>query len=437
MATDLETDTVNGVRLERFSSSDPNQHFSLPPSDEGRAWAILFGNFCIDAIVWGLPFTFGVFQEHYASLEEFAGDAGQISTIGTVATGVLYMICPVSTLLLRQFPRHLGLTMFIGLAVVCSSLVLASFSTKVWQLIITQGMFYAIGASMLSYPGLILVDQWFVRRKATAYGISWASIGAAGLILPFLFSWSLATFGFRTTLRWWAVLNLLLVGPMIFLFKPRIPPSTSTRFVWPDLRYVVRHPFAGLQLGILLQSLGYFLPTIYLPSYARSLGMNQIVAVMTVILLNVGTILGCPTFGFLLDRWSTSAAVLVAATGAALSVLIFWGLSGAAAMLCIFAFVYGLCTGASTATWAGIVRDTIQQHPSVESGFAYSLLVSARGIGNLVSGPLSAALLHATPVAGGMSYGYGSRYGALITFTGVTAFLGSIGFFTKLYVRLR
>lgn len=73
----------------------------------------------------------------------------------------------------------------------------------------------------------------------------------------------------------------------------------------------------------------------------------------------------------------------------------------------------------------------------MESGLAYSLLVSARGIGNLVSGPLSAALLQLAPMARDISYGYGSRYAALITFTGISALLGSTGFFTKLYTQLR
>jgi hypothetical protein len=56
------------------------------------------------------------------------------------------------------------------------------------------------------------------------------------------------------------------------------------------------------------------------------------------------------------------------------------------------------------------------------------LLSAGRGIGAVVSGPLSEALLTLKPWQGDVGLGYGTGYGGLIVFTGITAALGGASF---------
>lgn len=65
-----------------------------------------------------------------------------------------------------------------GLIVVVSALIASSFSTHLWHLILTQGVLYAIGGSLLYSPAAIYLDQWFVKRKGLAFGVMWAGVGA-------------------------------------------------------------------------------------------------------------------------------------------------------------------------------------------------------------------------------------------------------------------
>ena len=66
---------------------NPNQEFSLPRADGGRqAWLFLAGCFAIEALVWGFPFSFGVFQVYYSSHEIFSRDTSRVAVIGTSAT---------------------------------------------------------------------------------------------------------------------------------------------------------------------------------------------------------------------------------------------------------------------------------------------------------------------------------------------------------------
>ena len=69
------------------------QEFSLSPVDRGKdAYLFLTAAFTLEALVWGFPFTFGVFQEYYTKHEPFAGSSS-IAVIGTCAMVCDYLIC--------------------------------------------------------------------------------------------------------------------------------------------------------------------------------------------------------------------------------------------------------------------------------------------------------------------------------------------------------
>ena len=71
--------------------------FSLPPVDSGRpAWSFLAGAFFIEALVWGFPFSFGVFQDYYSRTPPFDSphQKSRIAIIGTTALGIMYLGAP-------------------------------------------------------------------------------------------------------------------------------------------------------------------------------------------------------------------------------------------------------------------------------------------------------------------------------------------------------
>jgi hypothetical protein len=66
--------------------------------------------------------------------------------------------------------------------------------------------------------------------------------------------------------------------------------------------------------------------------------------------------------------------------------------------------------------------------PSLDTGLVFGLLAGGRGIGNVISGPLSTVLLQSGSLgdSSGLSgnTGYETQYGTLILFTGITALFG-------------
>lgn len=73
----------------------------------------------------------------------------------------------------KHYPHLASTTKWAGIPLMAISLIGASFASSVKTLIVTQGVLYAVGGSMVYYPTLIFLDEWFVRRKGMAYGVMW------------------------------------------------------------------------------------------------------------------------------------------------------------------------------------------------------------------------------------------------------------------------
>jgi len=345
----------------------------------------------------------------------------------------MYLSGPLVLGLQRLYPRPARWSPLAGLFVMCLALALSSFSTTVTQLVATQGVLYAIGGSVAYMPCILYLDEWFVHRKGLAYGIMWSGTGLAGFVLPLLLEHLLGRYGYQTALRAWAAALFLLTAPLVYFIRPRLPAPATAHLRPFDLSFVRTRRFALHQAANVIEALGFFLPGVYLPSYARAaLGAAPPAAALTVLLVNVASVAGCVAMGSLVDRLPVAACLLLSAAGAGAGALLLWGLAPNLAVLYLFCVVYGLFAGSYTSAWPGIMRQvTAAAHDAgaraVDPTMVFAWLAAGRGVGNVASGPLSEALLRGGPWTGKAALGYGSGYGALIVFTGVTAAVSGMG----------
>lgn len=66
----------------------------------------------------------------------------------------------------------------------CLSLALSSLTTDVIHLIVSQSMFYVLGGSFAYSPCILLMADWFDRRKGLVFGVMSACTGLGGVVLP-------------------------------------------------------------------------------------------------------------------------------------------------------------------------------------------------------------------------------------------------------------
>ncbi|KAH6850033.1 major facilitator superfamily domain-containing protein [Chaetomium sp. MPI-CAGE-AT-0009] len=424
---------------------------SLPPVDRGKdAYLFLAACFMIEALVWGFSYCFGVFQNYYSTHEPFIGESN-LPTIGTCAMGIMYLTAPLVMWSHRRFPRQARYSTITGLLIMCLALALSSFSTTVTHLIITQGVFYAIGGSIAYASCIVYLEQWFVARQGLAFGIMWSATGLSGVVLPLLLEWLLATQGYQTTLRVFACLVFALTAPLSYFVRPRLPVAQASRARPFSLRFVVQRPFMLYQLFNVLEAVGFFLPGIYLPSYARAvLGASPVPAVVAMMLVNVASWAGCVAMGWLIDRLEVTRCLMLSAVGAAAGTFLLWGLSANLPVLYVFCVVYGLFAGSYTSAWPGVMNEITKGRPAsaaegsdegdgngndggklADPSMVFAFLAMGRGVGNVISGPLSEALVKGMPWQGQAFGGYGSGYGGLIVFTGASAFFGGGSYLWK------
>ncbi|KAF5509990.1 Fujikurins efflux protein [Colletotrichum siamense] len=355
---------------------------SLPPADRGKqAWLVLAGCSLIQIPVWGYSLAFGVFQEYYGSHpNEIDGDISNIAVIGTTMTGIMYLISPFTFTILSRWPRLRRWFGPLGLILSAAGFLMSSFATKVWQLIATQGVVCALGCGLMFTPTTLYLDEWFIKRKGLAYGVMWAGKSAAGVGIPFAIEALLQRFGPVTTLRAWGVATVLLSAPLIYFLKPRIPLSQSTAVRRISLDFIFLPSFWMLQIGNILQSLGYFLPYTYLTTYAvQQLHVSTTIATALLVLINVTSIPGGIVMGSLGDHLRVTTVILISTIGSALAVFLFWGFSSHTALLAVFSITYGFFAGGFSSTWSGVLSELKAQSPALDTGFIFGLLAGGRG----------------------------------------------------------
>jgi MFS family permease len=341
----------------------------------------------------------------------------------------MYMDISIWFAVLKYFPQFRKWATPVGLTIVCLALGLGSFSTSVTHLIVTQGIIYSIGGGLAWTPILFYIEEWWVQRRGFAYGVALAAMGLSGSIMPPILEWLLHTYGFRTTLRICAISFVVLNFPIILFFKPRLPLSQTSQSRSFDMSFWTSSNFLILFSANVIQSLGYFLPAIYLPSFARTLGANAIESTVPIILVNAAAFVGCLCMGAATDKYHVVHCILVSAIGSTLGVFLLWGFSTSLAPLYVFCIIYGAFAGCQSSAWSAIVRNTQEKRRGADSGMVWACLSAGKGVGNICSGPLSEALLHAGNWSAG--FAYGSGYGALIAFTGVTALFSGWGYAAK------
>jgi predicted MFS family arabinose efflux permease len=91
-----------------------------------------------------------------------------------------------------------------------------------------------------------------------------------------------------------------------------------------------------------MQRLGYFFSSLYLPSYAASIRLSTIKGALLPALMSISQVCGQFTFGYLSDhRISLNLLIVTSLLAASTAVLTLWGLAHTLATLLIFSLVHG------------------------------------------------------------------------------------------------
>ncbi|KAE8383719.1 MFS general substrate transporter [Aspergillus bertholletiae] len=396
---------------------------SLGPVDQGRqAWTVLIAGVTFEAIFWGFPMAFGVFQNYYSTIPEFQKDNSKIPFVGTLAQSLYYLGAPFSAILTRRFPKYQRQQIWLGWPLCILGLLSASFTTSVNGLIGTQGLLYGLGFVLLSYPIVSMVNEWWIARKGMAFGLISASSGITGAFLPFIIEALLGRYGYKTTLRACAVAMTILTAPLIPLFKGRLPASESFAFARTNWSFLKRPLFWVYALSILGQGFGFFFPAVFLPSYAAALNIPSIKGALLLALMCIAQVLGQFTFGYLSDKtFSVNSLSIVCCVAAAVAAFVFWGLAKSITFLVVFSLLHGFFSFGFGTLRVAMGRAVSEDQATIFA--TYALFVFLQGVGNILVSPISAALIVGPP----MHERFGvEKYSGVVILTGASSALAGL-----------
>jgi MFS family permease len=264
----------------------------------------------------------------------------------------------------------------------------------------------------------------------------WGGTGVSGVILPIAIQWLFSSYGFRTALRIWSTALLILIFPLLYFLRPCLPISRTGHEHGPrqlfGFSFITSTPFLILQACNILEAMGFFLSSIFLPTFSRQiLHSSLLAATATVITVNVTSVFGYVIMGSLIDRYHVTTCIFISNIGATLGTFLLWGFTTSLPLLYVFCAVYGFFAGRFSSTWTGIIGYTQAKDRNADADLIFSIFSFGRGIGNICSGSLSETLVSSRSWFGNAIKAYRSEYGSFIMFTGISALLGGCSFLIR------
>ena len=267
-----------------------------------------------------------------------------------------------------------------------------------------------------------MVNEWWVVRRGLAWGTIAGAAGASGAVFPFIVESMLNNYGYKTTLRAIAVAMAVLTGPLLPLFKARLPPAEHSVMAKTDWSFLKKPLFWVYCTSNVAQGLGFYFPSLYLPSYATAIGLDSTTGALLLALMSIAQLLGQFTFGYLSDgRIPLNILIVSSSALAAMASLTLWGLARSLAPLIFFALVYGFF-GYGYLAMRVRMGTAITGEPT--AAFAtFSIFCFGQGVGNVLAGPISSELL--SKLVDTTDYG-ASKYKAVVLFTGCAMVVSAV-----------
>ncbi|MBW0473071.1 hypothetical protein O181_012786 [Austropuccinia psidii MF-1] len=392
------------------------EEINLPLPDQGFfAWRYLIVSFLIQGLVWGPPLSFGVFL-NFAPYSQM--NPSLAALIGTCCTGILYCFGSPVMSSMQRCPKLTLWYPTIGTLMCTGAFLSASYSTKVWQFVLSQGVMYAVGASLLYYPSLLFLAEWWIIRRGFAGGIMFAGSSTFGLIIPPILDWSLGKYGTSKTLRFFGIVFLAGMFPLLPFFRGRLPVSSVRRKNSLKTRIYFSRPLFWAFMSLsLIQSLAFFVPALYLPSYAISIGSP---GGLVLALFAGASIVGQLAMGALSDHYDLGLIMGLNLMASTISTFVLWGFSKGFSMLATFAIVYGVSAGGFSCLWQRFAMTVAPSDPNPGSLVVY--FGACRGIANLLTGPISGAMIQHSENSKGAN-----GYKTLVYYSGSLMMIGTIG----------
>ncbi|KAG9311573.1 MFS general substrate transporter [Chiua virens] len=373
-----------------------------PAQDEGiAAWSFVLAAAILDGVTWSIPWSFGVLIEDYLLLPEIASQPNAsrlVPLIGQLASGMIYLSAPLVYPYMHRYRAHVRPLMWLGMTLCWTSLLMASYSHKVHEFVMFQGVIYGIGGGLLYPSSILYMSEWFFRRRGLANGVIFAGTALGGLVMPFILPSLVKAYGLYLTMRIIAIADLVILLPCMALVRPRVPQKDlnkcSVRTVAVSSITLHDRTWWMLIAANTFQGFAFFVPQIYIPTFCTALHLDSALSSFAMALLNGSHIVGLVSVGYWSDHVTPWPIAFILSLISMLFTTVFLGAIGNVVGIMLFCATYGFFTGGWSTLWTSFIRQIARQNIALSMSM-YGVMFFTRGLGNVLSTPIATAL---TPV---------------------------------------
>lgn len=353
-------------------------------------WYVVAGAFLILAINYGARYSFGVF------VKPMADQYGWSRSVISAAMSVMVLAYGIGGIFAGRLVDRIAPRWIItaGAVFMSGSLFLAALIREPWQFYLTYGLGAGLGAACL---GVVVcnssVGKWFVRRRGLAIGISSIGVGVGTMVTVPVAGYIVKAYGWQTGFS--AIgLGVLFIGVVLSQWlmgrtKPEdygmlpdgdgrreeegVSSLPEGRFVYPSLKAVLRAPqFWLIALCYSLAVMAEMAVMVHQVAYALDRQIDKVAAASSLGAIGMASIFGRFFFGWLCDRisdakYAAAIGFFFMAAGVVLLVA-----SRDAALLFLYALVFGFGYGSITALMPFLLADRFGRHLL---GSSYGMLV--------------------------------------------------------------
>ncbi|KAF9096420.1 hypothetical protein BGX23_011351 [Mortierella sp. AD031] len=361
-----------------------------------RGYLVVFGGFLTILAAIGYVSIYGIFQAQYNDIYGARGATqSEISFVGSLAVGFQFGFSIIAGPVMNKFGHKVIL--YSGCIIGSLGLLLASWCSELWQLYLTQGVMFGIGASFLNLAATAIPPIWYDKHRGLAMGICFAGAGIGGLILGFIIPALINAVGIYWTLRIYAIFHFVCTAFAALVMRaPRqiSGPPIAQRKDAINLA-ILRDP--GFMLWFVAAALfgfAYVVPFTYVPSYAKDIIRldpnvkgGQLLSIMS-----GANALGRVIIGMAGDRLGAIRVAAFTFTLAGLSCFI-WMFAQSEGALIGFSVMYGFFSGSFFTLVASITANIVGL-ANLGSGLTVIFLTNTPG--NLFTLPIAGKIFESS-----------------------------------------
>jgi len=287
--------------------------------------------------------SFGVYLSYYLRTERYP-DASDLdfAFVGGFNFAFAMVAAPFATALTHRFGKYL--TMAIGIVLQCTGYVTAGFASRIWQLMITQGVLVGLGIGMIYVPSLPILSQWFDARRTLANGISSSGSGFGGALFAWTTGAIIDAFGLRWALCTTGIITFALTTIATALLRDRNQYIRPPQLAF-DTSLLARYEVQLLLAWSFVTMLGYITLLFSLSDFALSIGISQQRATDIIGFLNIGTAVGRPIIGIVSDKSDIFDVTGMLTLTCGISCFAFWIPTQSYGLLAFFSVLAGAILG--------------------------------------------------------------------------------------------